>query len=107
MTDEELRIEVDADVRRQLAPKRPEPVEKIDPAKLKKSLENLRRPTVEEKLHRSIMKSRESQVQRACASGRKVPQGKKTSQDRPSCPQKVTYDDIKDMPRVHHTKVND
>ena len=63
MTDEELAREVDADVKRQLAPKRPEPVEKIDPAKLKKYLENLRRPTAEETLpdyDRSIIKLRTS-----------------------------------------------
>ena len=39
MTDEELNATVDMDVKRQLAPKWPEPVEKIDPSKVKKSLE--------------------------------------------------------------------
>ena len=39
MTDEELRIQVDADVKRQLAPKRPKPKEEIDPVKVKKLLE--------------------------------------------------------------------
>ena len=95
MTDDELDREVDTDVKRQLAPKRPEPVEKIDPAKLKKCLENLRRPTAEEKLpdyDRSIMKSRESQVQRARASGRKVPQ--LGEQENQSCPPLNVFSDI-------------
>ena len=95
MTDEELDAEVDANVKRQLAPKRPEPVEKIDPATVKKCLENLRRPTAEEVLpdyDHSIMKSRESHVQRARASGKKVPHfGEHENQ---SCPPLNVFSDI-------------
>ena len=65
MTDEELHIEADGEVKRQLVPKRPEPKEKIDPAKVKKLLENLKRPTPEQLLSdydRSITKSYEEHV---------------------------------------------
>ena len=82
-------------MKRQLALKWLDPVEKIDPAKVKKLLENLRRPTAEEKLpdyDRSIMKSRESQVQQARASGRKVPQ--LGEQENQSCPPLNVFSDI-------------
>ena len=95
MIDEELHIEVDGEVKRQLAPKRPEPKEKIDPAKMKKLLENLKRPTPEKLLSdygRSITKSHEEHVQRPHASEKKVPQ--LGEQENQSCPPLNVFSDI-------------
>ena len=61
------------------AKKQPEPKfeDLIDPAKKKRLLENLRRPTAEEVLpdyDRAITKSHEEHVQRSRKSGKQVPQ---------------------------------
>ena len=74
-TQEELELLVKEDVARQLAPKRPPPEPKLDPVKVRRTLENLRRPTAEETIpdyDRSIIKSCTSQKERPHASGRKV-----------------------------------
>ena len=63
-TDEEIDIDVNADVKHKLAPKRLEPKEKIDPAKVKKLLENLKRAPEQllSDYDRSITKSHEEHV---------------------------------------------
>jgi hypothetical protein len=103
LTDEELKKQVDADVKRQLAPKQPEPKEKIDPTKAKQFLKNLTRPppSLPSNYDRSIMKSHKEHVQRSGSSsarGKTIPQlGEQKNQ---SCPPLNVFSDIDYDPEV-------
>jgi hypothetical protein len=105
MTDEETKKVMDADVKRQLAPKRPDPKEKLDPAIAEHCIENLTRPPPPPLLSdydRSIVKSYREHVKRpgssSSASGKTIPQlGEQKNQ---SCPPLKVFTDIDYDPGV-------
>ena len=94
MTDEETKLVVAADVKCQLAPKRPEPKEKIDPKVVKHFVGLLERPppSPPSDYDRSIIKSHNENVKRSrssSASGKTIPQlGEQKNQ---SCPRSKCF----------------
>jgi hypothetical protein len=105
MTEEETKEIVAADVKRQLAPTRPDPTEKIDPVKARRLLENLTKPPPPPLLSnydRSIVKSYRDPQQRSGSSssarGKTIPQlGEQKNQ---SCPPLKVFTDIANDPGV-------
>jgi hypothetical protein len=105
MTDEETKEIVAADVKRQLAPKRPSPKKKIDPVKGRRCLDALERPPPCPPLSdydRSIQKSHRDPQQRSessgSARGKTIPQlGEQKNQ---SCPPLKVFTDIANDPGV-------
>jgi len=105
MTEEETKEIVAADVKRQLAPTRPDPTKKIDPVKPRRLLENLTKPPPPPLLSnydRSIVKSYRDPQQRSGSSssarGKTIPQlGEQKNQ---SCPPLKVFTDIANDPGV-------
>ena len=106
MTEEETDELVAADVKRQLAPKHPDPKEKIDPVKAKRCLDALQRPPSPPPLShydRCIVKTfheakRSGSTSSAARSGKTIPQ--LGEQEKQSCPPLKVFPDIANDPGV-------
>ena len=106
MTEEENNDIMAADVKRQLAPKHPDPKEKIDSVKAKRCLDALKRPTpppLPSHYDRCIVKTfneakMSGSTSSAARSGKTIPQ--LGEQEKQSCPPLKVFPDIANDPRV-------